>query len=81
MNIQNDLVLYQLDHCPFCAKVRNYLEKKSISIEMKDIEHDDAAREELIRVGGKTQVPCLFIDGKPLYESNDIIAWFESHSQ
>ena len=25
-------------------------------------------------MGGKRQVPRLFIDGKPLYESDDIIA-------
>ena len=30
--------------------------------------------------GGKRQVPCLFIDGKPLYESSDIIAWFEQNA-
>lgn len=30
--------------------------------------------------GGKHQVPCLFIDGKPLYESSDIIAWFEQNA-
>lgn len=29
---------------------------------------------------GKRQVPCLFIDGKPLYESSDIIAWFEQNA-
>lgn len=31
-------------------------------------------------MGGKRQVPCLFIDGKPLYESSDIIAWFEQNA-
>ena len=25
--------------------------------------------------GGKVQVPCLFIDGKAMYESDDIIAY------
>lgn len=24
-------------------------------------------------------VPCLFIDGKPLYESSDIIAWAQEN--
>ncbi|MBS4843870.1 MAG: glutathione S-transferase domain-containing protein, partial [Collinsella sp.] len=33
----------------------------------------------LIAVGGKRQVPCLFIDGKPLYESSDIIAWVQEN--
>jgi glutaredoxin len=28
-------------------------------------------------VGGKHQVPCLFIDGDPMYESDDIVAWMK----
>ena len=31
----------------------------------------------LVSVGGKQQVPCLFIDGAPLYESGDIVEWLE----
>ena len=26
------------------------------------------------------QVPCLFIDGKPLYESGDIIEWLRDNT-
>ena len=37
--------------------------------------------EQLVSIGGKRQVPCLFIDGKPLYESLDIIKWLEEHPQ
>jgi glutaredoxin len=28
--------------------------------------------------GGET-VPCLVIDGKPMLESDDIVAWLESN--
>lgn len=35
--------------------------------------------EDLINRGGKDQVPCLFIDGKPLYESDDIIKYFKEN--
>ena len=35
-------------------------------------------REELGRInGGNTQVPCLIVDGKPMLESLDIIAFLE----
>ena len=37
------------------------------------------ANAELIERGGKRQVPCLFIDGKALYESSDINAWLETN--
>jgi len=73
-----NLILYHFEGCPFCQKVRNYLSQQSITIPMKDIKLDPQARHELLEVGGKTQVPCLFIDGKPMYESGDIIEWFKT---
>ena len=42
---------------------------------------DREDRLELIRVGGKQQVPCLFIDGKPMYESLDIVEWLRANLQ
>jgi glutaredoxin len=75
------LVLYHFESCPFCQKVRNFIKSEGLSILEKDIRLDADAEEELIRVGGKAQVPCLFIDGKPLYESSDIITWIkENHN-
>jgi glutathione S-transferase len=44
-------------------------------IELRDIHKDPQADATLVRVGGKHQVPCLFIDGVPMYESLDIIDW------
>lgn len=71
----NKLVLFYKPTCPFCQKVLAYLDERKIDIEKRDILQDQQALEELINVGGKKQVPCLFIDDKPLYESNDIISY------
>ena len=46
---------------------------------MKNILTDSQAKLELLEIGGKTQVPCLVIDGKALYESDDIINWLEQN--
>lgn len=46
-----------------------------------DIIESDEAAKKLVSAGGKRQVPCLFIDGKPLYESMDIIKWLQEHPQ
>jgi len=73
------LCLYYFDSCPFCVKVLNYLQKSKITILKRNILTDPEAKETLRRIGGKTQVPCLFIDEKPLYESDDIIQWLEEH--
>ena len=74
-----DLVLYHKPSCPFCAKVREYMKSESIDIPLKDISASSEDREELINIGGKQQVPCLVIDGKALYESDDIINWLKEN--
>lgn len=74
------LELFKFDSCPFCRRVMKYIESTGRSdIEYRDIHQSAADRERLIRVGGMEQVPCLFIDGEPLYESLDIIKWLEEH--
>ena len=54
------------------------MKSKGIELPLKDTTADPVARQRLLDVGGKTQVPCLFIDGKPLYESNDIIDYLDN---
>ncbi len=73
------LELFKRDSCPYCVKVQMFIEELGVEdqIEQLDISKDVAARKRLVEVGGKQQVPCLFIDGKPLYESSDIINWID----
>ena len=73
------LTLYHSNACPYCGKVRNFLKEKNISIPMKNTRENPAYREELIKIGGKPQVPCLVIDGQALYESDEIIDWIKSN--
>ena len=70
----NDLELYYLPTCPYSLKVLSFMEKNGISLELKSTTEPEN-RETLLRVGKKNQVPCLFINEKPLYESDDIIAY------
>lgn len=74
------LELYIMPGCPFCRKVLSYMERQGIEIPLRDITANPNDRSTLQNVGGKVQVPCLFIDGKPLYESDDIIAYLEVHA-
>ncbi len=76
------LELFKFDSCPFCRKVIRFIEASGRSdIVFYDIHRDEDARKRLIDVGGKEQVPCLFIDGAPMYESGDIITWLEQHPE
>ena len=73
------LALFKKDSCPYCQKVFRAIDRLGLggAIEMRDIVEDPAMRDELVRVGGKAQVPCLLIDGAPMYESDDIVAYLE----
>lgn len=75
MAANHELELYVMTGCPYCIKVENFLASNGISIPQRNITTDRAAEQRLIAQGGKRQVPCLFIDGKALYESSDIITW------
>jgi len=72
--------LYQFEACPFCVKVRRFIRKNSLKIELKDAKNNMVNKSELVNNGGKHKVPCLKIEkinAKPiwLYESDAIIAF------
>ncbi|MBI3616769.1 MAG: glutaredoxin [Candidatus Omnitrophica bacterium] len=78
------LTLYHKPGCPYCQKVITFMQQNGISdsagtcrIILKNRDENPGIRQELIDSGGKPQVPCLVIDGKAIYESDDIIQWFK----
>lgn len=75
----HELELYVFMNCPYCMRVFRYMEEAGIEIPLIDVNADDKARAHLREVGGKVQVPCLFIDGVPMYESLDIIEWLKEN--
>ena len=76
------LELYMFDTCPFCRRVLNYIDESGrTDVELHNIHKNAADRQRLIEVGGMEQVPCLFVDGVPMYESLDIIDWLKAHPQ
>ncbi|MBS0652704.1 MAG: glutaredoxin [Verrucomicrobia bacterium] len=75
------LVLYYSPYCGFSQKVLNYLRQIHKTVPMKNVINNPEAKEELRKYGGIMQVPCLFIDGKPLYDSDQIIQWLSQHQE
>ena len=68
------LELYKKNTCPYCQRVMRWIEGNGrTDVIYRDILEDSVNYTRLLRDGGMDQVPCLFIDGKPLYESLDII--------
>jgi glutathione S-transferase len=74
------LALYIYPACPYCHKVRLAITLLELKIQQRDAASTPLYRHELLREGGKTQVPCLKIgqdDGSNLwlYESDAIIEY------
>jgi glutathione S-transferase len=76
--------LYQYGSCPFCVRVRAYLQQAGLQVPLKDTLLDPQARRDLIEGGGRGTVPCLRIENSAgvrwLYESLDIIDYLQNHA-
>lgn len=70
------LELYVGYWCPYCQKVLRFMERRGIELAERDVDVPEN-RAFLVEHGGKYQVPCLFIDGKAMYESDDIIVYLD----
>jgi len=71
------LTLYYKNTCPYCQKVLGFMARNELSLDMCDITMPGHL-DNLLRIGGKNQVPCLIIDGEALYESADIITYLDT---
>jgi glutaredoxin len=75
-----DLELYELEGCPYCAKVKRKLDELGLEYESHMVARSHAERTEVEEVSGQTGVPVLVdntngIEGMP--ESDDIVAYLD----
>jgi len=74
------LELYELEGCPYCAKVIDKLNELDLEYESHMVPRSHDERTEVEKVSGQTGVPVLIdeehdVDGMP--ESDDIVAYLE----
>ena len=72
------IVLYYSSKCPYSKKVVDYISSRKIDVVMKNVLYDAKAKEEL-RQYGHMVVPCLVVDGEPIYDANAIVEWLSNH--
>lgn len=72
-----DLVLYKYDTCPFCIKVRWGLRRLGLQVPMRDTRREEGVYQELMQLGGSTQVPALSVNGEVMYESSEILSFLQ----
>jgi glutaredoxin 3 len=75
-----ELELYELQSCPYCAKVRKKLDELGLDYESHTVPRSHSERTEVETISGQTGVPVLVdndngVDGMP--ESDDIVAYLE----
>ena len=71
------MVLYQFPECPYCKRVLHAIDSLSLDIPQRNTRKNPEWRTDLRRRTGRTQVPCLFIEGNAMFESLDIVAYLE----
>ncbi|MDG1480170.1 MAG: glutaredoxin [Myxococcota bacterium] len=78
---EHTLVLYKYDACPYCRRVMQVVDRLRLqgTIEYRDTRTEPKWRGDLQERTGRTQVPCLFIDGEAMFESADIGDWLQSN--
>ena len=58
------LTVFSFQECPYCQKLKRYLDSRGVEYEVRDIELSDEAREECEKISGDLTVPVTTIDGK-----------------
>ena len=77
-----NLELYELDGCPYCAKVVDKLNELGLDYESHKVSSSHSERTEVEEVSGQTGVPVLVdkengVEGMP--ESDDIVEYLETN--
>jgi glutaredoxin-like YruB-family protein len=58
------VIIYTTSFCPYCQAAKEYLTKKGVAYEEKNVEIDLKAQEEMIEKSKQLGVPVIDIDGK-----------------
>jgi glutaredoxin 3 len=67
--------IYTQPFCPYCDRAKALLARKGAPFEEIDAPHGSQARRDAIaRSGGRSTVPQIFIDGRPIGGSDDLAA-------
>ncbi len=67
--------IYTTDFCPYCSQAKMLLDRKGASYEEIHAPNGSEARRQAIaRSGGRSTVPQIFIDGRPVGGFDDLYA-------
>lgn len=69
-----EVEIYTSSLCGYCSRAKHLLSNKGVQFTEYDVTFDQDKRREMTeRTGGSTSVPQIFIDGKSVGGSDDLI--------
>jgi glutaredoxin 3 len=77
MGRPTDIVLYQAEWCPYCARVRSKLTDLLLDYKVVNVPRSHAERDIVREVSGQTSIPVM-VDGETiLADDDDIIPYLD----
>ena len=58
------IILYSTPSCPWCIRLKDFLEEHKIKFKYVDVSEDEKAAQEMIEKTGQMGVPVIDIDGQ-----------------
>jgi glutaredoxin 3 len=77
MGRETDMVLYQAEWCPYCARVRKKMTDLLLDYKIVNVPHSHAERDEVKRVSNQTSIPVLVDGDVVLDDDDDIIPYLQ----
>ncbi len=77
MGKATEMVLYQAEWCPYCARVRKKMTDLLLDYKTVNVPHAHSERGEVQAVSGQTGIPVLVDGDVILDDDDDIIPYLE----
>jgi glutaredoxin 3 len=77
MGRPTEIVLYQAEWCPYCARVRRKLTDLLLDYKNVNVPRSHAERDEVRKASGQTSIPVLVDGDVVLDDDDDIIPYLE----
>jgi glutathione S-transferase len=77
MGRHTDMVLYQAEWCPYCARVRKKMTDLLLDYTIVNVPHSHTQRDVVKEVSGQTSIPVLVDGDVVLDDDDDIIPYLD----
>lgn len=69
--VAREVKVYSTPTCPWCHKVKKFLDEHKVTYRDLNVAEDHDARDEMIKVSSQTAVPTIVIDGEVIVGFNE----------